>query len=228
MKRTKHIINNLKNPLTVPLTPEQQSFINEYVEDQDPIQALKRANIFKSLSKAQAEEISQEYLNSVNVQTALHKALQDKVKRLQTTENAVIAQISRMAFTDAKDLYDENGNIKPVKDLPYELRCGIRSLEVVSKYKRNKITGERVAVGYTTKVTINNQLDALKTILEKVIQKPLPTVVNQFNTITQNNQMNNTFVDTKKLTPDQVKMLLELKGLVDTPLGYQPPERALN
>jgi len=67
-------------------------------------------------------------------------------------------------------------------------------------------------------------LDALKTILEKVIHKPLPQVVNQFN-INQNNQtliQNN--INTKKLTPEQVKLLLEIKGYVDTPLGYQLPE----
>lgn len=222
MKRTKHNTNTTTQCNQYPITPDQQLFVNQLLQDKDPVIAMQKLNLIPiDATKKEITKTKEQYLRNISVQEALKRGIQDKVTRLKTTEDAVIAQISRFAFVNPSDLYDDTGNLKPIKELPYELACCINQIKTKVLFSR---TGK--AIGRTIDVKLNSQLDSLKTLLEKVIFKEPATPVNQFNVNNLNIQhtqtQNNLRIDPKALTKEQVQTLLQLKGYTQTALGFQP------
>jgi hypothetical protein len=230
MKRTKKIKQKISPNTIYPITPDEQLFVNLLSENKDPVKALTKLNLIPiDASKEQIQTIKEQYLKSPSVQEALQNALRDKIQRLKTTDDAVIAQISRFAFVNPKDLFDSDGNIKAIHDLPYEVACSINQIEVKSLFAGRN--GDRRRIGTLTKVKLNSQLDALKVLLEKLILRESPPNVTQYNTNIQNNiqsmevnAQSNIKINPKELTKEQVQCLLELKGYKQTALGYQPEQ----
>jgi len=235
MKRTKTIKRKLPTNQVYPITPEEQLFVNYLSQEKDPVKALVKLDILPiNPTPEQIQSLKDQYLKSPSVQEALQIALRDKIQRLKTTDDAEIAQISRFAFVNPKDLFDPDGNIKPINELPYEVACSINQIEVKSIFQGNN--GQRRRVGTLTKVKLNSQLDALKVLLEKLILRETPPPANQFNI--QNNITNTAIhnaqtqtqnvikLNPKELTKEQVQCLLQLKGYKQTDLGFQPEYQA--
>jgi len=206
------------------ITVDEQVFVNQIILNRDPAVTLRQMRIVpKDASQEEIERTVQQYLKNPRVQEALLKAKADQIQRLRVTDNSVIAQLSRFAFIDPLDLYDSRGQLKPLKKIPYEARVCIQSIETSTQPGRRGAEPTRI-----TKVKLNSQIDALKTLLEKIIlkdpPKDSPIQIGTVN-IQNNAQINNTqTINPKQLTKEQVQSLLELRGYKQTVLGYQPSE----
>jgi len=220
-------IINPPTPYTTPMIPtitvDEQVFVNQIILNRDPAVTLRQMRIVpKDAPQEEIERTVQQYLKNPRVQEALLKAKADQIQRLRVTDTSVIAQLSRFAFIDPLDLYDSRGRLKPLKKIPYEARVCIQSIETQT------VGGVRSPEVQITKVKLNSQIDALKTLLEKIIlkdpPKDSPIQIGTVN-IQNNAQINHTqTINPKQLTKEQVQILLELKGYKQTVLGYQPAE----
>ena len=210
--------NTLINPI---ITPNEQLLVNTLAITNDPQKALNESGIKKgNIKKDKALKIVNKIMQHPIVQQAYQKAITDRLKRIQTTQDAIIAQLYRFATCNIKDVYDSNGNIKDISDMPEDIQCCINSIEVKSLFSGRG--NDRRLVGYTTNLKLNSQIEAAKFLFEKYLfrENVVNITNNQFNINNTNIEKQQT-INVDNLTSDQVRTLLELKGYKETAMDYQ-------
>ncbi len=110
------------------LTPKQERFIEEYLIDLNATQAAIRAGY----SKKTANEIGCQNLAKLNISIAIQEAVAARSKRTEITQDRVLEELARLAFFDIRKLYDEDGNLLPIHELPEEVAAAIGGLDVQS------------------------------------------------------------------------------------------------
>lgn len=111
------------------LTAKQKMFIEEYLVDSNATQAATRAGY----SKKTAYSIADEILRKPEVSEAIEKRRAEIVAELRADQLETVRQALRCRDFDPRNLYDENGNLKPITELDYDTAAAIRGIEVVKK-----------------------------------------------------------------------------------------------
>lgn len=95
------------------LTPKQERFVQEYLIDLNATQAAIRAGY----SEKTARQIASRELSKVNVQEAIAAGMSARAERTQITQDRVLQEYARIAFSNMKDFasFGEDGVI--LKDL---------------------------------------------------------------------------------------------------------------
>ncbi|ULT55405.1 terminase small subunit [Neobacillus drentensis] len=83
----------------VKLTAKQQAFIKEYLIDLNSTQAAIRAGY----SEATAKEIGYENLTKPHIAEAIQKAMDERSKRTEITQDRVLQELAKVGFADIKD-----------------------------------------------------------------------------------------------------------------------------
>lgn len=142
-----------KDPPT--LEPRQERFCQEYVKDLNGTQAAIRAGYSEKAAKEQASRL----LTKANV-LQLIDALQAKVaEKAGVDSEQVLRELSRVGYSDLRDLYNEDGTVKHPKDWPEHLARAIASIEVEELFEGSG--ADRTWIGYTKKVKLWNKGQAL-------------------------------------------------------------------
>lgn len=81
------------------LTEKQKRFVDEYLVDLNATQAAIRAGY----SKKTANRIGTENLSKPVIQAELQKRIDDRIKRVEVTQDKVVEQLAKIAFADVKD-----------------------------------------------------------------------------------------------------------------------------
>lgn len=103
------------------LTPKQQAFCREYLIDLNGTQAAIRAGYSKRTANEQAAQL----LAKLSIQEYVKKLMDERNERTQIDADWVLKRLAQDASADVADLYDENGNLLPVKDWPMAWRTGL-------------------------------------------------------------------------------------------------------
>lgn len=131
--------------MTEKLTAKQEAFCREYLIDLNATQAAIRAGYSQKTARA----IGARLLTNVDVQGAVQKAMQDRSEKTGITAARVLTEIGRLAFADIRKIFTEDGQLRPVHELPEEVAASISSVEVVT----SKVPGGGPAdVEYTSKI----------------------------------------------------------------------------
>lgn len=117
------------------LTPKQQRFVSEYLIDLNATQAAIRAGY----SPKTAQEQSSRLLSHVMVKAAVAEKTQVALQAIDYSAERVLAEYGKVAFSDVRALFDEAGNMLPIRDLPDDVAASIASVEV---NKRNLTAGD--------------------------------------------------------------------------------------
>ena len=117
------------------LTPKQALFVAEYAKDLNGTQAAIRAGYSAKSAEAQASTL----LRNPKVKAAVCDAKSRQVERIALDADAVLSEFLRIAMSDVGDLFDDQGNLRPIKDIPKDLRRAISGIEVL---KRNVTAGD--------------------------------------------------------------------------------------
>lgn len=104
-----------------PLPPMQQRFVDEYIIDLNATAAARRAGY----SVRTAEQQGGRLLKNVWVAQAIHTALEARSKRTQIDADWVLRRLAGEAEADLADLYDDAGNLLPIREWPRVFRCGL-------------------------------------------------------------------------------------------------------
>lgn len=128
------------------LTPRQEQFCHEYLKDRNGMQAAIRANYSPRSAKEQASRL----LTHDNVRYRVNQLIEAQFNRLQLTADFVIRELLKSASVDIRDAFDEDGNLKPIKELPEPLARAIAGVETDELFDGKGKDRERI--GETKKI----------------------------------------------------------------------------
>ena len=104
-------------------------FVSEYMIDFNATQAAIRAGY----SRKSARQTAHELMGKPRIESAIKQRVQQRVKRLEQTADAVLIQMQRVAFSDIRDTDPEL-----LGYLPDELAYALQSVKV-SKRRSNRL-----------------------------------------------------------------------------------------
>ena len=125
------------------LTEKQKRFVAEYLVDLNATQAAIRAGY----SEKTAEQMGYQLLQKTSVQKAVQIAMKDRQQRTEITQDMVLDELGKVAFSKAADYTDAT--------LKYSNK--LRALEMLGKH-----LGLFDGKGAKTEGRENNLLEALK------------------------------------------------------------------
>lgn len=143
---------------TLPL--KQQRFVDEYLKDLNATKAYERVYGVKNDT---ADANGPRLLGNARVAAAIAHAAEERAKNAGVTVERVLKELVRMAWVDISEAYDENGALKPIHDIPEDVRRAIVSIETDEiwesvDYQEPQASGgsltrqRKELIGYTKKV----------------------------------------------------------------------------
>jgi phage terminase small subunit len=110
----------------VALNPKQNRFVAEYLKDLNGTQAAIRAGYAPSGADVQATRL----LANVSVRRAIDEALARRASRVEVKSDDILRELMRLAMVDVGEAFDDEGRLKPLKDMPVDVRRAIAGIEV--------------------------------------------------------------------------------------------------
>lgn len=117
------------------LTPKRQKFVDEYLVDLNATQAAIRAGYSKKTANPAAGRL----LSNVSIQTAIQEGRQKLQARTEITQDRVVEELAAIAFFDPRELFDGDGNLIPVQDLPRNVAVALAGIETVTELNGTEV-----------------------------------------------------------------------------------------
>jgi phage terminase small subunit len=118
-----------------PLNPRQTRFIREYLISRNGEQAAITAGYPAKTARSKAAHL----LTNVNIRTEIKRQKDAIAAASLITVHRLLQEIAHLAFSNVSDFCDENGNPRPLSDVPLNARKAIQSIkwgaEGVVEYK---------------------------------------------------------------------------------------------
>ena len=111
------------------LTVKQARFVHEYRKDMNATQAALRAGYNPHTADKQGPRL----LTNVVIGRILAQETKKALDEVGVDANRVLREISRLAFSDVRSLFDESGNLKPLHTLTDSEAAAIAGCEVIIK-----------------------------------------------------------------------------------------------
>lgn len=109
------------------LTDRQKQFAREYVLDFNATQAAIRAGYSKKSARVQAAKL----LKVPGVQAFARELVQAKAEATELSVERVLRELQAMAFVDPLDLFNGNGQLKNLEEMPASARRAIAGIDFV-------------------------------------------------------------------------------------------------
>lgn len=111
------------------LTPKQYRFCQEYIIDLNQTQAYIRAGYAETGAGQNASLL----MNNHKIKATISKLQKDRAKRLELDADKVLAQISRLAFSDIRGIFDGADGLRRVAELDDDTAAAVQSIKVTKK-----------------------------------------------------------------------------------------------
>jgi phage terminase small subunit len=111
------------------LTNKQKRFVEEYLVDLNATQAAIRAGY----SQRTAYAIGQENLKKPEIASAIQAAMDARSKRVEVRQDDVLRELVRIATCDIAQAFDEEGRLRPLHEIPEDVRRAIAGVETVER-----------------------------------------------------------------------------------------------
>jgi len=125
------------------LTPKQERFIAEYPIDLNATQAALRAGYAKNGVRVTGHRL----LTNPNIIEAISKTAHKRAEKLEINARRILLEMLRLATSDMRRCFDEDGNLLPIKELPRDVAACISGFEIVRRH-----TGEDEPEEYVHKI----------------------------------------------------------------------------
>lgn len=111
------------------MTPKQARFVEEYLIDLNATQAAIRAGYSERTAAKQGTQL----LAKTSIAAAIQEAKEKRSAATNITAETVMRELYRLATVDVAQAYDEQGNLKPIHEIPEDVRRAIAGVEVVTE-----------------------------------------------------------------------------------------------
>lgn len=147
------------------LNARQVRFVEEYLVDFNATQAAIRAGY----SKRTASEQGYDLLRKPQIAEAIQAKQRELSAKTGITVERVVQELARLAFSDIRKLYREDGSLKNPTELDDEAAAALAGVDVVELAGAMKVGGEdggQHAAMYVKKVKLWDKKGALETLLK--------------------------------------------------------------
>jgi phage terminase small subunit len=139
------------------LTKKQEFFVAEYMTDFNAT----RAAIAAGYSEKGAEQTASQLLRNPKVAEEIAKLSEKRLKKLDLSAEMIVAELKKLAFYDPIHLFEDDGSVKRIKDIPEAMRKALTSFEVAEIFDGE--TGEQKhAIGLLKKIKVSDRIRALE------------------------------------------------------------------
>lgn len=150
------------DPADVPLSHDEQLFVEEYLLDRNWANAYRR--LHPDANHSNARRLGWAIGHRPNVRREIRNAIHAMRLRKRATADAVIDELAMVALSDVLDLYDpQTHQLRHPRHIPYETRKTIASIRVSRERTTTRTTGRtrtRV-VDSTVEYRLWNKIEAL-------------------------------------------------------------------
>lgn len=156
-----------------PLTPKQQRFVEEYLIDLNAARAARAAGY----SEKTARSIGDENLTKPDIAAAVAEAIAKRSAVTQVDAQWVLDRLAAEAGADVRDLYADDGSIKPVHEWPLIWRQGlVDGIETAEEYRTVK--GKRRKVVVVRKLKLSSRVRRVELLGKHVKVNAFAELVN--------------------------------------------------
>lgn len=120
------------------MTPKQQRFCEEYLVDLCATQAAIRAGY----SPRSARQIGDENMSKPDIVAEIERLKEARKRRNHVTADMVIEELRRLAFSDERKLYRDDGTLKPPAEWDDETAAAVSGIE--TRENRKGVTTKKV------------------------------------------------------------------------------------
>lgn len=117
------------SPALARLAPKHARFVAEYLKDLNGTQAAIRAGYKGKAARRWAATL----LTKPDISAAIAEAHGERIERLELDADTILRELLRIATSDIGAIFDADGNLKPLKDVPEDVRRAIAGVEVIIK-----------------------------------------------------------------------------------------------
>lgn len=113
---------------------KQRAFVREYLIDLNATQAAIRAGY----SKKTANVIGPENLAKPCIQEEIQKAIKKREERTEISQDRVLKEYARLAFSDPRKFFDDNDNLKHITDLDDDTAACLAGMDINTRFVKSK------------------------------------------------------------------------------------------
>lgn len=152
------------------LTSKQEAFALEYARGGSASDAYRVAYSANNMLPKTITEKASRLLAKGNVRARVEELRASITEAAVLDEARTLRALAAVAHWDPADAYDESGNLRPIRDMPLEVRLAISSI------KTKRVSGEPGVVDEVRFLNRNAALDAVVKVLGLQGRTPLPTL----------------------------------------------------
>ena len=116
------------------LDSREKLFVEEYLIDLNVERAAISAGYAKSTARTRAFKwVSNSQQKKPHVIEAIQKAFKKRSERTEITQDRVLEEFAKLAFSDPRKFFDENDNLKPITDLDDDTAACLSGMDIVTK-----------------------------------------------------------------------------------------------
>lgn len=108
------------------LTDKQRLFVSAYLID---LNATKAA-IAAGYAENSAVVTGSRLLTNANVAEAIQKGMDKRAAKFEITADTVLQELAKLAFANIQDIYNPNGSLKEIHELPRDVAAALQSTKV--------------------------------------------------------------------------------------------------
>jgi len=182
------------DPAFLKLKEGHQIFVVKVLQGFNYTQAYLMANLpgCKNANKLSISKLASKTYNRPDIKALIDRETRLRGSRIEEAAAKTTENLHSLAFADVGDLWDDNGQMRAIKDLPTPLRQAITELEIEDGKVKVKFNGKLKAIeilGRMTNlvkeapqvhfITTETRNARLKEIFESAAARPGPIVEDQ-------------------------------------------------
>jgi len=137
------------------LTDKQNRFVDLYMIDFNPRKAAEGAGYSPWTIKVARDRI----LNNPRIRAEIDKRKIEDKQRYADLDDKIIASFEKLAFSDTKSIFNDDGSLKPISEIDDDMMYAIESVDTETKFEGRGAQQEEIKV---TKVRMSKRIEALR------------------------------------------------------------------
>ncbi len=115
------------------LTEKQENFCREYIATGNATAAYRKSYNCDKSKPASVNRLAKANIDNIKIRARIKELQAEVAEKLLVSEESVLKEYARIGFSDVRQLFDEDGKLKPVHDLDNDTAAAISAVKVVSK-----------------------------------------------------------------------------------------------